>query len=110
MSRLQCITLAGNPCAAEVDYRGECLARLPGLKFLDWSRITDEERASAAETHQRLIERLRADDRVAGATEESKKAEAQLKVWHASRAIASVAPRAPRALDHCEHLGPAPAD
>lgn len=73
MPALRVLTLAGNPLerrgAASVDYRGAILARLQSLQYLDFERVSDEERSAAVESHRQDLEKLRkADEEHAAAT------------------------------------------
>lgn len=47
LPRVRWLSLRGNPCCEEPDYRAVVLARLPGLDVLDQHLVTDDERARA---------------------------------------------------------------
>ena len=58
---LQCLSISGNvhACQREPEYRGITIAKLPRLKWLDYTAITDEERLTAEEAHVTEAEPLR---------------------------------------------------
>lgn len=66
MPSLRVLALAGNPVerkgAGSLDYRGAVLARLQRLQYLDFERVTDEERQAAVESNRQDLEKLRRTD------------------------------------------------
>lgn len=66
MSSLRVLALAGNPVerkgAGSLDYRGAVLARLQRLQYMDFERVTDDERQAAVESNRQDLEKLRRAD------------------------------------------------
>lgn len=61
MPKLKCLSISGNvhACQREPEYRGITIAKLPQLKWLDYTAITGEERTAAEEAHVTESEPLR---------------------------------------------------
>ncbi len=81
MSSLRVLALAGNPVerkgAGSLDYRGAVLARLQRLRYMDFERVTDEERQAAVESNRQDLEKLRKTDEEHATREREEKAAAE---------------------------------
>eukprot|EP00041_Stephanoeca_diplocostata_P007704 m.111169 g.111169 ORF g.111169 m.111169 type:complete len:519 (-) comp16996_c0_seq2:168-1724(-) len=55
---LRSVSLSGNPLSKEENYTDCLVAYIPNLRYLDWTRISDESRTHAALTLTSDIERL----------------------------------------------------